>query len=328
MSVFQQFVERKFGENSCFLCGATLNEANRTDEHVVPRWLQTRFNLWDERLILLNGTSIPYRQLTIPCCYDCNNQFLSPVERQMAAAVEQGYLAVEQVDRITKFIWLGKLFYGLLYKELLLPLDRRSPHEGSIVEPDLLQRFQAHHFFLQAARLPMEFVDFFPASIFVFDLQVPDDHRFQFDVRDSLGGMCVAVQMGTVGLIAVLQDCGTQRELRADLIAKLLPVTLHPLQFRELTALCWYTASLFDRVPKFMSVETDGIIQHILNPLQGFTNKPIYRDWEQSEYAEYLAFHTGVDVNELFRPPDQVISWLTDDDGNPKTLTLESVPWP
>ena len=103
---------------------------------------------------------------------------------------------------------------------------------------------------------------------------------------------------------------------------------LHPLQFREFTALCWYTASLFDRVPKFISVETDGRIQHVLNPLQGFTTKPIYRDWNQREYAKYLAHHVGVEVTDLFQPPDQVISWVTDSEGNPKTLTLESVPWP
>ena len=38
MSVFQQFVERKFGKDFCFLCGTTLSEGNRTDEHVVPCW--------------------------------------------------------------------------------------------------------------------------------------------------------------------------------------------------------------------------------------------------------------------------------------------------
>jgi len=146
-------------------------------------------------------------------------------------------------------------------------------------------------------------MNFFPASIFVFNLQVPSTPGFQFDIRDSLAGMCIAVQMGSVGLIAALQDCGTQWDWRDDLNTKISRISLHPLQFRQWTALCWYTASLFDRIPKFMSFETDGRIQHVLNPLQGFTTKAIYRDWDQEEYAKYLAHHIGVEVADLFQPP-------------------------
>jgi len=35
-------------------------------EHVFAKWLQQDFNLWNQRMFLRNGTSIRYRQLTIP----------------------------------------------------------------------------------------------------------------------------------------------------------------------------------------------------------------------------------------------------------------------
>ena len=71
--------ERKvrFGQHTCFLCSTPLRSKNRTDEHVFPKWLQNRFNLWNQRLDLINLTDIPYRNLTIPCCKTCNGVHLS-----------------------------------------------------------------------------------------------------------------------------------------------------------------------------------------------------------------------------------------------------------
>ena len=64
---------RRFGRSTCFLCSAPLRAKNRSDEHVFPKWLLQRFNLWDLKLSLLNGTDISYKQLTIPCCKTCNH---------------------------------------------------------------------------------------------------------------------------------------------------------------------------------------------------------------------------------------------------------------
>src|SRR6185437_5829167 len=75
--LFQAVAKRRFGLSTCFLCGRRLGIRNRSDEHVIPRWVQDRFGLWNERLNLLNGSSIPYRQLTVPCCRTCNNVHLS-----------------------------------------------------------------------------------------------------------------------------------------------------------------------------------------------------------------------------------------------------------
>jgi hypothetical protein len=55
------------GANRCFLCGSHLGEA-RTQEHIFPKWLQRRYDLLDQRIDLLNGTGIPYRQMKVPCC--------------------------------------------------------------------------------------------------------------------------------------------------------------------------------------------------------------------------------------------------------------------
>src|ERR1700688_551596 len=72
---------RRFGRTICFLCGRGLTPKNRSDEHVIPKWAQNRFSLWNQKMMLLNETHIRYRSLTIPCCCEYNTVHLHPSER-------------------------------------------------------------------------------------------------------------------------------------------------------------------------------------------------------------------------------------------------------
>src|SRR4051812_45829919 len=86
--------EPQFGREFCFLCGTSLAAERATDEHVFPKWMQECFALWDQKLTLLNRTTIPYRQVTIPCCGACNSEHLGKVEMQMQQACAEGKQAV------------------------------------------------------------------------------------------------------------------------------------------------------------------------------------------------------------------------------------------
>ncbi len=155
----------------CFLCGKSLLAGNYTREHVVPTWAQRRYNLWDQHVVLLNGTRLPYRNLTVPCCDDCNKYRLKPIEDSLCMTVDHGGQSVEQLGKMVLFLWLGKILYGLLYKELTLLLDRSDPSQGTIVTPEILDRYKMHRFFLQQVRQTIECVDFCPASVHVFTMQ-------------------------------------------------------------------------------------------------------------------------------------------------------------
>ncbi|MBX9721248.1 MAG: hypothetical protein K2X81_07630, partial [Candidatus Obscuribacterales bacterium] len=172
--------EHKLGPDRCFLCGIQLVECdNATKEHVIPRWLQTRFNLWNQTLQLLNGTSIPYKSLTIPACHQCNNR-LSRIETSVERSTAVGKVELDKVDPVELFLWLAKIFFGILHKETFLALDRKNSSSGPIVSDEMIRAFEMIHYFLQAANVQMEFAGFFPASIFVFDLQVPPDKLYWF----------------------------------------------------------------------------------------------------------------------------------------------------
>ena len=71
---YSPFEKMTFTYDKCFLCGEILTDENSTEEHIYPKWLQNKFDLWDKQLILLNGTGINYRNLKIPCCKRCNNK--------------------------------------------------------------------------------------------------------------------------------------------------------------------------------------------------------------------------------------------------------------
>lgn len=320
--LFRPFRDKKFGRSICFLCGADIDNKHRSDEHVFSRWVQERYRLWDQSIDLLNRTHIQYRQLTIPCCQICNNDYLSPMERQISRAVESGVEEVRKLDPKILFLWLGKIFYGLLYKEVLLPSDRGDQKQGPIVSRELLEEYKMHHFFLQAARIPIRFEEFFPASVFVFDTQAPNDVRKQFDFRDSLQTLTTSIRVGHVGIIAALQDGGAQRGLFADYYEHFYPLSLDPLQFVELTAQFFYRATLFNRVPKYLVTETKESVLVFQLPLGGLSTKPVFDPDDPRDYARVLSQFTGYPIEHVFHPPNRIMTWLVNEKGELNSVNL------
>jgi hypothetical protein len=94
--------------------------------------MQRSYGLWMRRLDLLNGTSLTYKDLCIPCCADCNSKYLSTVEKEISGAIEGGDYNAVSIDHRTWYFWAGKIFYGVLRKELSLLADRTDPTKGTI----------------------------------------------------------------------------------------------------------------------------------------------------------------------------------------------------
>lgn len=248
ISILEAVKTHQFAENVCFLCGEHLGNHSH-DEHVFPKWLQRRFGLTNQTIHLLNGTTIPYRQLKIPCCRTCNNEHLSRVETSVQRAFDKGIRAVRKLDRSTLFLWVSKIFYGLLYRELFLPFDRRAPDAGPILEN--LEHFSLIHYFIQGLRIPITFQSAdapFPGSLFIFRLQSPKDPRACFDFRDDIINQAIFLRLGDVGLLAAF-DAGAQSVACKDTFERYTRCVLHPQQFEELGARLFYNARLFNRNP-------------------------------------------------------------------------------
>jgi len=272
--IFKQLEEHTFTADECFLCGCVLVKENKTEEHVIPKWLQSKFNLWDQQITLLNGTYLPYRLLTIPCCKTCNNIYLSPFEIKVNKAFNGGFEVFKNLDKKTLFLWLGKIYFGLLYKELFLSLDRKNPKKGTILTSEYMNFFYNHFLFLQGIREKHVFNGFFPASIYLFKTQLSNIIENQWDIFDNQSTMFISIRMGEIGIIAALQDCETIIGF-GSAYDQHREIDLHPLQFREIAAKLLYSATLMNRTPKFINIQNsnNGIVETTLMPLMGVSTK-------------------------------------------------------
>ena len=313
------FDRMRLSDDTCFLCGAHF-DGDKTREHVFPGWLQHRHNLWDQELTLLNGTTIRYSQLTIPCCKVCNTEHLSGLENRVRNAIENGYKEAVKLPPIVVYQWLGKIFYGILRKELKLLLNRRDGNDGTIVPAELLEGFSSLHLFLQSIRQPFVFPDGEPFSVLVVNLHHHDGEGDYF-FRDSLQLMICSLRSKDVGFIVTLQDCGVIANSYGRYVSDVAGRKLIPIQFDELYAKCLYQMALFTRTPKFMTAANhDPNIPtsvHML-PIGGLSSKPVVEEWVQADYFQVLSAimeqsYPEVDREHLFSPPSHVMTWMSDE---------------
>ena len=312
----------------CFLCNAQLTAENRTSEHVFPRWLQRDYDLWDQPLSLLNRTDISYRQLTIPCCKECNGVWLKQIEDQVAKAVRSGPDAVAGLDRTTLCLWMSKIYYGLHFKELALPSDQRHRDGDRIVEPEYLARHSELHHMLQAARGQIRFARA-PGSLRIFKAQVPETQRQRFDYRDLHSGPFLAMRMGPTIVLASLLDWGAMDHTRDPYLQAAEELELHPLQFHEVTAHGAYLALRFKRRFKYLTIGSTGAtVPAVIGETRTeIATKSPYRAFAGRELAAIMAEFTGVPVDDLYEPAkDAVWSNLITADGRPLALDLAKFP--
>lgn len=90
--------QRSAGSHECVFCG----EPADTVEHVIPKWLQEHFDLSNQRLLLWNGTTMPYRQAVVPACLRCNRDRFSPLERRVREC---------RASRRDYYLWALKIPY-------------------------------------------------------------------------------------------------------------------------------------------------------------------------------------------------------------------------
>jgi hypothetical protein len=299
-------------DDRCFLCGVRLTDANQSDEHVFPVWLQHKGGLWDQNMVLLNRTSIPYRQLVIPCCTTCNTRYLSNLEQDVCDAFAGGYPAVRKMPQIQLFQWCSKIYYGLLHKELTLLADRKQPSLGAILDKQSLQEFKTHHLFMQSIRVPYVFLEFSPASVFVLRTHTCDDTRQNFDYMDSIWfvepGIAtqspgIAVRCHDVGVICLFDDLGLQQHNFQIEFDTFEGHELHPIQFIELATKALYKHSL-------KAYETDYLTWPVPTDDEPYITAPaswpvgeLWREWHNDKYMALFKRNLSRGANEL---PDAV----------------------
>lgn len=302
-------LEHPYQPDVCFICATKLTDANRTTEHVIPKWLQERFDLWRDELVLLNKTSIRYEQLKIPCCFECNNKRLSPLENRVASAITEGFDSVVRIPRFELFRWIAKIYLGILCKELSLQVDRRNRDLGTILTPDFVRRYAILHFWLQLELCASD-PSHCPGSLWVFRCQVPENVDEQFDLMDDALNGVIAIRMGSVAIIADFLENGVHQELNAERTLELSKIALHPLQFTELVAYIVYEAKLLCQQSEIEFIQSEAKFGYRIKWWSTVEGDSTMKPWDRSDFAKILSHFTGIPHDSLYRPPDGLTTWL------------------
>lgn len=315
LPAYNPFEKMTFTYDKCFLCGCELSDDNQTDEHIYPKWLQNMFNLWNKKLILINGTSIKYRHLKIPCCKSCNGIMSELFEKPIERSVKGGYDKLITLDRNTIFLWLNKLSYGMLFKELSLDICRKEPERGKIFAAEYLKENHLQYLFLQTILTKASFTGN-PYSMLIFKIDPCDEEEYW--AFDNPFLKTFFIRMNNIGIVSHLMDNGFNEAyfLQFPELEQLMHYSLHPIQFAEICAKFLYKSSLFYRNPSYiMMMDDDQKPEMILSPgMSGYG----YDDWSQEEYAKILSSFWepyGLRIDDIYKDDNQVLSFLHREDG-------------
>lgn len=148
-------LEEEAGRMRCFVCGHSEAEGwKMTREHIVPKWILGMHQLYDERLTILNGSLMPYKNLTTPTSSRCNGA-LSKVENRLRRAFEARDIAwlrsPEGEDDL--IILASKIYLGLRAKQAHLrdqvnrtPSILKSSRHVDTSDPYIFYLLQAARF--------------------------------------------------------------------------------------------------------------------------------------------------------------------------------------
>ncbi|RSK46346.1 hypothetical protein [Hymenobacter perfusus] len=323
LALYDPFENMRFSMRSCFLCGTPTSPPQDTVP-VFAEWLMTRYGLHERQIKLLDMSIAAYQDLRIACCPSCRTQHVEPLEARVELASRAGTRGFRDLDEQTLFLWLGKMFYGVLVTELLTEMDPLAKPQYPLAEnAQLLRRFQAFYQPLQALRVPMEFEDFVAGSVFVLETDpAQDDMPFEYD--DDLSTIAFSIKLNETVLVACLVDNGIIRQAMSRVYQDAYR-PLHPVQVAEFKARVYYAAYLLNVVPDYYPRPVKpGDVEVVMDTLIDDVTGDIFNPWDNSAYGQSLLEmwkRWQIPLTEILRDPAAPLTFLYDADGQPRYLS-------
>lgn len=309
-SLYNPFKNFDFKNTACFLTGKADEELAATN--VIPQWLLNMAKLsGNEQIKLLDESVRSYDSLKIPCAKSVLNLVVSPLEEKVALAFAKGHDGVKDLAERDLFHWIGKMMYGFLYIEMqgAIRLKQLST-DGMNMSQGLMHKFGNLHLMLQGLFRPVEFEGFSPWSITVVPLE---SAQTAFSFRDEINTLTFSMKFKDFGLIACLQDNGTNKRYHHQILAHIEGKSLSEQQFEELCARFYYSAYLFSRLPEYTVLEAHNVVYIDAMPLRGMQNKPLFDEWQHKTYAQVLENFWkpwGHSLFEIIKNPQQPLSYF------------------
>lgn len=211
------------------MCRKDIASNDYTEEHIFPKWLQNKVGLWDEKLTLLDGTGIFYRNLKVPCCNDCNEKEMSRKEKLIRNAVCDGYDAICKLDKNILAWWLSKIYYSILVKETQLTSHTSHNKKNEIFPAKNLAFFEKLYDLMHDLHMNKKFVGECPYEVFLFKTKTSN-----FNYYDGFGNTCL-IQLGDAVFICSFSSYGfCEKHYKEELDALNKLDSIHEAQAAEL----------------------------------------------------------------------------------------------
>jgi hypothetical protein len=308
--LYNPFQNFDFLYKTCFLSGKTFNSPV-VQVPLLPQWLLDLAGLTGEEQIQFLDESIrSYQSLSIPVNTEINEQFLNPLEAKISDAFKQGYAGVSALSELDLFNWIGKFLYGFIYIEMHSALRKEMTADGLNMSQSLMMKFANLNFMMQNLYTQIEFEDFTPWSITIVKLA---DEATPFSFRDEINTLTFSLKMKDFGIIACLQDNGTNKRYHQDIINEIQGKALTAEQFEELSARFYYSAYLFNRLPEYTFMPVEGITYIEAMPLRGNMSKPLFDAWQHKTYGQVLENFWkpwGYVLFEIIKNPEEPMSFF------------------
>ncbi len=314
--IYAPFERFNLSNKTCFLSGEPLS-SEEEKILVFPQWLMSRYSLEDQPFKLLDETIATYKDLKLPCSAGIHNDFMEPLEQEVAAAFDQGYEGIKQLDELKLFQWAGKLLYGIIFNEIQAGIRlMHAQGEEFSMSQSILLKFSQLHLMLQSINLPLIFEDFKPFSLFLFKVNNKPE---EFGYRDEINTQTLALRVNDFGLLICLQDNSSNYYYHQKVYEQIKDDTLHPIQFEEFSGRVFYSNYLFNRLPEYNILPVNDEIYIEEMPLRGLSSKPLFDEWQNKTYGQVLENfwkNWGFLLLEIIKNPERPMSFLFDEAGN------------
>ncbi|SFQ20527.1 hypothetical protein [Hymenobacter arizonensis] len=321
---YDPFDGMRFGPTTCFLSGQPVGPDETIP--VFADWLQARYQLSDRPIQLLDQRTVQFRDLRLPASPAVQHR-INELESRVEVAAAAGPAALRALGDDTLFLWMGKMFYGIFITELLNEFEPLIKPKYPLAEnAALVRRFQAFFQLLQGLRVPTEYADFVPGSIFVLEADPAEDVT-PFECDDDLNTLVFSIKLDKAVLVACLVDIGLIGQAMGKVYQD-AQRPLHPVQIAEFKARVYYAAHLLHVVPDiYPRTPRPGDTKLVFDALIDDVTGAIFNPWENGPYTQALAEmwqRWNITLADVVQKPTEPLSLLYDEAGTPRTLST----WP
>ncbi len=252
--------------NNCFICGAKSGSKPFNNEHIIPKWILKKFDLFSKSITLHNRAKLKYSQYKVPCCVDCNFELGKYYEKPISELLSKSYNEIikeinnnkERVQLLFK--WLCLIFLKTHLKDKTLKSEFNNKKTTEFMG-DWHCWEEIHHIHCIArSHYTGAQIDNNVYGSILFLPALKEEGIGEFDYIDSQAGKGIMLQLGPLCIIAVLNDSCASLSFFTDKLRKISGPLSH-FQTREIVShLNFINLSLKERPVYYTNIS--GRINH------------------------------------------------------------------